>query len=80
MLAITVLIILSALLIIKWKQWYPYSIPLGIILGGLYYQLFYLLFTVGWVGLQGIIGLAIALVTGIILMIYYLVSKYIKGN
>ncbi|RSL30525.1 hypothetical protein D7Z54_25855 [Salibacterium salarium] len=77
--ALAFLIILSALLTIKRKQWYPYSIPFAIILGGLYYQFFYY-FYCRLDRLKGTIGLAIALITGIILTMYYLGSNYVKRN
>jgi hypothetical protein len=49
-----------------------------IILLGIAYAIFFLTFTVGWVGLQGMLGFIIAFLLGIILMIVYSISALIQ--
>ncbi|WP_110112080.1 RND transporter [Bacillus sp. CGMCC 1.16541] len=72
----TLLIILVPLtlwLVKCWKKLHVFSIPLAIILLGFYYCLFFLTFTVGWVGMQGMLGLAIAFVIGGLLLLIYFI-------
>jgi hypothetical protein len=72
------IIIISTFLVIGWKRLFPFNVPVAIILSGFCYQLFFLAFTVGWVGFQGMIGLLIAFFIGIILIIIYSVSILIE--
>lgn len=68
------LAIVLIFLIIGWKRIFPFNVPLAIILFGFYYQLFFLIFTVGWIRLQGMLGLLAALLVGIILTVIYAIS------
>ncbi|MFD1032511.1 RND transporter [Metaplanococcus flavidus] len=73
----TVLIALAAiliLLVIGWNRIFPFNVPLAVILFGFCYQFFFLVFTVGWVGFQGLVGLLAALFLGIILSVIYAIS------
>lgn len=71
-----ILLIFSAFLAIGWKRLFPFNVPLALIIAGFYYELFFLTFTVGWVGIQGMVGLLVALLTGLILIIFHSVSIY----
>ncbi|MBA2869823.1 hypothetical protein HNQ85_000081 [Anoxybacillus calidus] len=73
-----VLLILSTFLAIGWKRLFPFNVPIALIIAGFYYELFFLTFTVGWVGIQGMIGLLLALLTGVILIISHSVFIFIK--
>lgn len=69
------LVIILILLVIGWNRIFPFNVPLAIVLFGFYYQLFFLIFTVGWIRLQGMLGLLAALLVGIILSVIYAVSR-----
>ncbi|HZG60586.1 MAG TPA: RND transporter [Anoxybacillus sp.] len=73
-----VLLILLTFLAIGWKRLFPFNVPIALIIAGFYYELFFLTFTVGWVGIQGMIGLLLALLTGVILIISHSVFIFIK--
>lgn len=68
------LVIILILLVKGWNRIFPFNVPLAIILFGFYYQLFFLVFTVGWVRLQGMLGLLAALLVGVILIVIYAIS------
>ncbi|MCR8848436.1 RND transporter [Rossellomorea sp. SC111] len=68
-----VLLFLTALLSIGWKRVFPFNGPLAIILLGFYFELFFLIFTRGWVGFMGIFGLAITVMIALIMMISYVI-------
>lgn len=68
------LVIILILLVKGWNRIFPFNVPLAIILFGFYYQLFFLIFTVGWVRLQGMLGLLAALLVGVILIVIYAIS------
>ena len=76
-----VIILLSASFLgFAWKLLFPFNIPIAIIIAGLCYQLFFLTFTIGWVGLNGTFGFFIAFLIGIILIISYTVLKFIESR
>lgn len=76
-----VIILLSASFLgFAWKLLFPFNIPIAIIIAGLCYQLFFLTFTIGWVGLNGIFGFFIAFLIGIILIISYTVIKFLESR
>ncbi|MDR4886044.1 RND transporter [Fredinandcohnia sp. QZ13] len=77
MISIAILII-SALLVRSWKRLYPYNVPIAIILVGFCYVLFFLTFTIGWVGAVGMLGFFTALLVGVALMISYSVANLIE--
>jgi hypothetical protein len=66
-----ILLILSLFLTYYWKRLFPYNGPIAIFLAGFWYELVFKTFTVGWVGMVGLMGLAISLLTGLILIIYH---------
>ncbi|WP_422124397.1 RND transporter [Planococcus sp. X10-3] len=72
-----ILIALAVILLFLVKAWnrlFPFNVPLVIILFGICYQFFFLVFTVGWIGFQGMVGLLAALLLGIILSVIYAIS------
>lgn len=76
-----VIILLSASFLgFAWKLLFPFNIPIAIIIAGLCYQLFFLTFTIGWVGLNGTFGFFIAFLIGIILIISYTVIKFLESR
>ena len=78
---ILVIILLSSFLLsIGWKRLFPFNIPIAIIIAGLCYQLFFFTFTIGWVGFIGTIGFFIAVLIGIILIIFYSVFNLLKSR
>ncbi|MFS0875231.1 RND transporter [Solibacillus isronensis] len=78
---ILVTILLSAAFLgFAWKFLFPFNVPIAIIIAGLCYQLFFLTFTIGWVGLNGIFGFFIAFLIGIILIISYTVIKFLESR
>ncbi len=72
------ILIISAFLAIGWKRSFPYNVPVAIILVGFCYILFFLTFTIGWVGMQGMLGFFIAFLIGMILIISYCISFLIE--
>lgn len=69
-----VVLILVTLLIAGWKRLFPFNAPLAIILTGFCYQLFFLTFTVGWIAMQGTLGMLVSFFIGMALIIAYAVS------
>lgn len=72
------ILIISVFLAIGWKRLFPFNVPISIILVGFCYLLFFLTFTVGWVGIQGMLGFLIAFLIGVILIISYSISFLIQ--
>jgi hypothetical protein len=68
---LTTLLLFTAVLIFIWKRIFPFNVPLVIILLGFYFELFFLIFTTGWIGFMGIFGLAIAVIIALIMIIVY---------
>jgi hypothetical protein len=66
-----VFLFITALLALCWKRLFPFNVPLAIILLGFYYEFFFVVFTTGWVGLLGILGLALGILAGLIMIISY---------
>ncbi|KKK39100.1 RND transporter [Mesobacillus campisalis] len=73
------MLIIFAFLAKGWKQLFPFNVPIAIILVGFCYELFFLTFTIGWVGIQGMLGFLIAILIALILIssysIYFLVER-----
>jgi signal transduction histidine kinase len=63
------IVILSGLLTFLWNRIKPFHVALLCMLAGAIYFLFFLTFTVGWVILQGMIGLVVGIVVGMVLII-----------
>src|SRR5690606_17065024 len=57
------------------KRLFPFNVPIAIILVGFCYMLFFLTFTIGWIGALGMFGFLIAFLIGVVLMISYAVSN-----
>ncbi|MEH7380196.1 RND transporter [Bacillus sp. JJ1533] len=72
-----VILISSALLAKGWKRLFPYNVPIAIILVGFCY-VFFLTFTIGWVGALGMLGFVIAFLIGVILIKSYSVANQIE--
>lgn len=72
------ILIISVFLAIGWKRLFPFNVPIFIILVGFCYVLFFLTFTIGWVGIQGMLGFLIAFLIGVILIISYSISILIQ--
>jgi Na+-driven multidrug efflux pump len=68
-----VLLFFTAILAIGWKRVFPFNGPLAIILLGFYFELFFMIFTRGWIGFMGVFGLAIAVIIALIMMISYVI-------
>lgn len=66
-----ILLFFSTLLNVFWKQLFPFNVPVSLIIIGLFYELIFLVYFSGWVGIQGVIGLAIAFLTGSAMLIIY---------
>lgn len=66
--------IISVFLATGWKRLFPFNVPVAIILVGFCYVLFFLTFTIGWVGIQGMLGFFIAFLIGMILIGCYSIS------
>ena len=77
MISIAILII-SVFLTIGWKRLFPFNVPIAIILVGCCYVLFFLTFTIGWVGILGMLGFFIAFLIGVILLSTYSISFLIQ--
>ncbi|MCM3721524.1 RND transporter [Solibacillus isronensis] len=78
---ILVIIVMSAAFLgFTWKILFPFNVPIAIIIAGLCYQLFFLTFTIGWIGLNGTFGFVIAFLIGIILIISYTVLKFLESR
>ncbi len=75
------LAILTVLLAAYWKRLFPFNMALAIILSGFFYQLFFFIFTVGWDGFQGLVGLIVSVFAGLFLFIWQgvLLFKQWKG-
>lgn len=69
-----VVLMLASILLAGWKRLFPFNAPLAIILTGFCYQLFFLTFIVGWVGMQGTLGMLVSFFIGMNLCIAYTVS------
>lgn len=68
------ILIISVFLATGWKRLFPFNVPVAIILVGFCYVLFFLTFTIGWVGIQGMLGFFIAFLIGMILIGCYSIS------
>ncbi|RIW31992.1 RND transporter [Bacillus salacetis] len=68
---LVVLLSFTSLLLLLWKRIFPFNVPVALILLGFYYLLFFMTFTTGWVGLVGVMGLAAAVLIGVIMIIAY---------
>jgi hypothetical protein len=68
---LAILLSLTTLLLLLWKRIFPFNVPVALILLGFYNLLFFMTFTTGWVGLAGVLGLAAAVLIGIIMIIAY---------
>jgi len=69
-----VMLVISIPVVIRWKRLSPFNIPIAIIIAGFGYELFFLTFTVGWVGIQGMLGFVVAFLVGVILIVSYSVA------
>ncbi|GKV67136.1 MULTISPECIES: RND transporter [unclassified Sporosarcina] len=79
-----IMILLSVLLGLGWKRLFPFNVPVALIIAGLWYTLFFLTFTVGWVRAAGFIGLVAAGSAGILLIagytIYFVKKKVERSS
>ncbi|WP_449537758.1 RND transporter [Ferdinandcohnia sp. Marseille-Q9671] len=73
-----IIIVVSAFLAMSWKRLFPFNMPVAIVMAGLCYALFFLTFTIGWVGIQGMVGFLLTLVIGIIMIISYSLILYFE--
>lgn len=74
MIFLVAILIISVFLATGWKRLFPFNVPVAIILVGFCYVLFFLTFTIGWVGIQGMLGFFIAFLIGMILIGCYSIS------
>ncbi|XXM73274.1 hypothetical protein ACQ0QQ_05110 [Lysinibacillus sphaericus] len=65
----------TLLLIVLWKRLFPYNVPLAIILGGFGFELLFQATVRGWAGLAGLVGLAVALVVGMLMILVYAIGE-----
>lgn len=75
---LTFILIISVFLAAGWKRLFPFNVPVAIILVGFCYELFFLTFTIGWVGIQGMLGFLIAFLIGGVLLISYSIYFFIQ--
>lgn len=61
----------TLLLIVFWKRLFPHNVPLAIIMGGFWFQFLFQVTVTGWAGLVGMVGLAVAIAAGLIMMLVY---------
>lgn len=73
-----VILVVSFPVAMGWKRLSPSNVPIAIILAGFCYELFFLTFTVGWVGIQGMLGFVVAFLIGGILILSYSVAILIE--
>ena len=73
-----VILLISSFLALGWKRLFPFNIPIAIIIVGFCYVLFFLTFTIGWVGFLGIFGFLIAFLTAVILIVSYAVFYFFE--
>lgn len=73
-----VILVVSFPVAMGWKRLSPFNVPIAIILAGFCYELFFLTFTVGWVGIQGMLGFVVAFLIGGILILSYSVAILIE--
>lgn len=74
------ILLISSFLVWGWKRLFPFNVPIAIIITGFCYVLFFLTFTIGWVGFLGIIGFFISFLIGIILMVSYSVFNFLESR
>lgn len=72
------ILVLSGLLAVSYKQVKPFHVVFVLILTGAAYLLFFMTFTVGWVGALGMLGFAVAVFVGVILIISNLVLMWVR--
>lgn len=75
-----VILLISSFLALGWKRLFPFNVPIAIIIAGFCYVLFFLTFTIGWVGFLGIFGFLIAFLIGVILIVSYSVFKFFESR
>ncbi|NEU32098.1 RND transporter [bacterium LRH843] len=74
------ILLISSFLASGWKRLFPFNVPIAIIIAGFCYVLFFLTFTIGWVGFLGIIGFFIAFLIGVILIVSYSVINFLESR
>lgn len=79
MISVAILLI-SSFLALRWKRLFPFNVPIAIIITGFCYVLFFLTFTIGWVGFLGIFGFFIAFLIGAILIVSYSVFNFLESR
>jgi hypothetical protein len=65
----------TLLLIVVWKRLFPHNVPLAIIMGGFWFQFLFQVTVTGWAGLVGMVGLAVAIAAGLIMMLVYALGE-----
>jgi hypothetical protein len=65
----------TLLLVALWKKLFPHNVPLAIILGGFWFEFLFQVTVTGWAGLVGLVGLAVAVVVGVMMMLVYAVGE-----
>jgi hypothetical protein len=65
----------TLLLIVFWKRLFPHNVPLAIIMGGFWFQFLFQVTVTGWAGLVGMVGLAVAIAAGLIMMLVYALGE-----
>lgn len=72
------LFIFSIALGIGWKRLFPFNVPIALMIIGGWYFFIFITFVTGWVGILGMIGLAIGFAAGLLLIILHSVVLFIK--
>jgi hypothetical protein len=70
-----ILVFCTLLLIVFWKRLFPHNVPLAIIMGGFWFQFLFQVTVTGWAGLVGMVGLAVAIAAGLIMMLVYALGE-----
>jgi hypothetical protein len=65
----------TLLLVVFWKRLFPHNVPLAIIMGGFWFEFLFQVTVTGWAGLVGLVGLAVAIAAGLIMMFVYALGE-----
>ncbi|REB07445.1 hypothetical protein DVB69_11505 [Sporosarcina sp. BI001-red] len=72
------ILVLTGLLALSYQRVKPFHVAFILILTGAAYFLFFMTFTVGWVVAQGMLGFAVAVVVGVMLIVSRLVHMWVR--
>nr|WP_106779184.1 RND transporter [Lysinibacillus timonensis] len=73
-----ILVFTTVLLTYGWKRTFPFNVPFALIIAGSLYLFIFLTFTIGWIRILGLLGFAIAIIVGVILIILHTIILWIS--